>query len=185
MSFVDLMGSTEWSDAQIAHRVVAMIRQRFSLDDEQKMARIAIGEQRGVYRPTPEESQMIDDYQLYVLACRAEGEQARQDAALLRQALAYERARERLARPRLIDGLPARTVYDGTGETITDPETGMDRLVTVPREIAAVPPLPPDDPAAIADEAERAEAQAIIDAATRQVLDLVAQRDQWRSSAGG
>ena len=185
MAIVDMMSDVVPTDADIDRRVVSMIRTRYSAEDEMKLARIAIGEQRGVYNPTADEQAMIDDYQLHVMWCREQGEQAKQDANLLREAIAWERARERLSRPRLADGVPARTAYEETGTYVVDEATGELVPELQPVELSGVPAIPPDDPAAIRDDEERAQAQAVLDAATQQVLDLVAQRDQWRSSAGG
>jgi hypothetical protein len=57
----------------INDRVSDRIRERYSLNDELKLARISIGDLRKSYAATPAELQAVADYQVTVEAARAWG----------------------------------------------------------------------------------------------------------------
>ena len=153
---IDLLGDTIWTDAQINRRVVDLIRQKYSENDELKLARIAIGQQRGVYTPTEAEEIEITTYQTHVLACRELGRRARAENDLLRQAIEYERAKRRLLQAPLDPAIyPDVPKFDGKGDqvgTTTHPEL-------------------------IRDAKERARARKVIDTMTdKAVLALIEKR---------
>jgi len=153
---IDLMGNTVWTDAQIDKRVVALIRQKYSANDELKLARIGLGKQLGIYTPTPEEEAEFQAFAAHVLACREIGKQARLDNDLLRRTIAYEKAIRRLAEP----------VPDAPEMITTLDEDGNEVVV--------------ENPILVRDANERAQAQAIIDTAAQDVLDLAAKREAAR-----
>lgn len=125
----------------------------------------------------------LDDpqgYQAYFLEMMPHVKDAEEAFRFNRELAAYRRAVARLARYRIAEGQPEVT------ETTTDPETG-EEVTTVMQ--AAIEPLPttieretydPEtgdvtgtedvpNPAILQDDAERAEAQAIVDAASEEV----------------
>ncbi len=154
---IDLMGNTVWTEAQISRRVVELIRQKYSENDELYLARISLGKLMGTYTPTAEEEAEIEPYQTHVENCRAIAIQAREDNELLRRTIEYEQAVKKLAEP--VPDVPA-----------TVPGTDADGNETL------VP-----NPVLVIDTEERTAAQAVVDAVTQDVLDLVALRAEAHS----
>ena len=159
MSFIDLHSSNIFTQHEIDSRVVDIIRQQFSADDEFKLNRILQGAALNRYTISPEEQAEVDAFETCVLAAVEEGRQATADNALLQATLEYEQAEARLANPALdplaVDEageLLYPDVDDGTGTTL-------------------------DNPALTGDVTEREAAQAIVDAASAEVLALVAERN--------
>ena len=185
MNFIDLKSNLVFTEAQITHRVVAMLRSLYSVDDEQFYSRILHGTTLGTYQMPPDELAEVRAYQIHVEECREAGRMARIDNDLLQRTIQYERAVERLKRYRLVDGLPEQLAFDA----IYDTETG--RLVSpaIPY-IAAIEPLPEmlnniteegisvtiRNPLVYIDEKERNEAQSIINIASIAILELVEAR---------
>jgi len=184
MSFIDLMGDVVWTPAQIKRRVTDLIRQKCGVEEELQLVRIMVEEQRG-YTPTAEESAAITAFAAHVQTCQAAGDQADADNILLASAIEHEKAVRRLARYRLADGRHEQLAQDA----VIDPETGEEISPAVPY-LPAIEPLPAlvdsvdedgkmiqiPNPAIVKDDAERAAAQAVIDATGAGALDLVAQR---------
>lgn len=184
MSFVNLMGNDVWSEADIGNKVQALIRHRYSAEDELKAARLS---RKG--DATPEEQSFVASVDAVVEAAVAEGRQARLDNALLVEVLAYEVATNRLAQYRLADGKPEVTreeqSRDEEGNLVFD-EDGKPAMETIVVE-PGIPPITefvldengnptdqpnPEWPRVQQDDAERDEAQAIVDSATPEVLAL-------------
>jgi hypothetical protein len=94
MSFVNLMASDVWSSADIDSKVQALIRSRYSADDELKASRLA-------RKPDQSESDLafvagLDDW---IASCVQQGIDARADSAVLSEVLLVEAAARRLAMP--------------------------------------------------------------------------------------
>lgn len=141
MSFVDLMGNDVWSPADIDARVSALIRSRFSADDELKAARLARKAEQA-----PEDSAFIAEVDAWIAVCVEKGRQARADMALLSEVFPMEAAKRRLDQP------VVAPETDGSGEVLNADAVAQ-------------------------DAAERAEAQAVIDAASPEALALFLQRN--------
>jgi hypothetical protein len=90
MSFVDMMSNDVWSEADIDNKVQAMIRSRFSENDELKAARLARSGQ------DPEFVATVD---AWIATCVQEGRDASLDMGVLFQVFAVESAERRLALP--------------------------------------------------------------------------------------
>lgn len=190
---IDLMTArTAWEERQIDKRVVAMIRQRYSLNEEQLLSRILHGSQLGTYQLSPEEQAEVAAYQAHAEACRTVGHQEKVANEVLKAVLAYEQAARDVAELTLrIEGraeVPA--VVEVPEET--DPVTGE----VIQEYVAPVPAIPAVEPLATTldtvDEqgnpvtinnlayieavGQRDTAQAIIDSATAEVLGWVEQR---------
>lgn len=147
MSYIDLHGNTLWTEHEIDARTVALIRSRYSQDDESRLLRLLMGQQLGIYQMSEAEQQEVPEYQAWAEWCREQGRAASAANELLRQAVAYETAERRLVQP-LYDG-PA--TIDADGEQIPNPDYER-------------------------DQAERAAASLTLQEATAEVLALVEQR---------
>jgi hypothetical protein len=90
MSFVNMMSNDVWSDADIDSKVQAMIRSRFTENDELKAARMARNGQ------DPEFVAAVDTW---IAHCVEEGRDASLDMGVLFQVFAVESAERRLAMP--------------------------------------------------------------------------------------
>ena len=139
MSFVNMMASDVWSSADIDDKVQALIRSRYSAQDELKASRLA-------RTPSPGESEaaFVVSVDAWIAECVAEGRAGRADMALLAQVLELEVAKRRLDMP-LVE-----PVFDEEAEEET--VTNQDALD--------------------ADAAERAAAQAALDAASPEAREL-------------
>lgn len=91
MKIVDLMSSEIWSPADIEARVTALIRSRYSADDELKAARLA-----RALTPSAHDLAFIAAVDDWISSCLEAGRQATQDMALLQQVLDIEAAQKRL-----------------------------------------------------------------------------------------
>lgn len=184
-NFVDLTGEVTFSESQIRKRLLAIERNRYSARDEQVLNRVASGLALGVYTPTPDEQQQITEFNTFMAEMVVFAAQVRADNSLLQSTIALERAQDRLARYILLDGRQGvvyqPAVYDDvTGELISEEVQAAE----------AIPPLPEfvdqtqedgttiqiRNPLVEQDETERAEALAIVDGASVEVLDLAALR---------
>jgi hypothetical protein len=94
MSFVNMMANDVWSSADIDNKVQALIRSRFSAEDELKAARLA-----RLANPTTEEQAFVAAVDGWIADCVREGRQARADMALLLEVFDVEAAERRLAMP--------------------------------------------------------------------------------------
>lgn len=153
MSFIDLMADHRWSEADIVNRTEAMVRKEFTAEAERILSRKVLGAGMG-YIMTAAEQAEVGRFQATVFAAQAEGNAARADMALLEAVLALEAAQARLA-------LPA------VEPVLSEPAEGEPE-VTNQAELDA-------------DTAERASAQATVDAASPVALALAAERAARRA----
>lgn len=199
MSFINMMASDVWSDADITRRTEAMLRTEFSQEAETILNRKVLGISLGTYEPTAQDQADIARYDQVAKAVQAEGVAARADMALLLQVFPVEEAQRRLDRVALAAAwqrlqLPEvePELDEDTGEVTNAEAVERDRLEREAARIAVAPHLVPDpdftpeegedqdveaplilDPEAVtADEAARAEAQGVIDGAAPEVLEL-------------
>ena len=147
MSIVNLLKNDIWSEADIINAGRAAIYSQISFDRQQELQTIMLGHIAGMRTATMEELAEIAQVQAVTEAQASANAEARADMARLLAVMAYEAALERL-----------------TCAPITEPATIMEGEVEVP------------NPWIAHDAQERAEAQALIDAATQGTLDLHALR---------
>ena len=180
MSFVNLKGSDLWSEADITNRVHALIRSRYSEQDELKAARLSRKTES-----TEAELAFVNAVDTWIADCIEEGRQARIETVVLAQALQLEAAQARLTQYRLAGGKPAVTEEKPTiGE---DGNSSVELVEIFP----AVEPITefildeegnpteepnPDWERVLIDDAERLAAQSIIDGATAEAVSLVEYR---------
>lgn len=98
MSFINLMASDVWSDADITRRTEAMVRSRFTEAAELIINRKVQGAALGQYQLSLDEQAEVAAFNEAVFEARQAGEAARADMALLREVLAAEPAYLRLRR---------------------------------------------------------------------------------------
>ena len=180
MSFVNLRGSDLWSEADITNRVLALIRSRYSEQDELKAARLS--RKNGA---TEAELAFVNAVDTWIADCIEEGRQARIDTNLLTQALQLEVAQARLTQYRLAEGKPAVTEGVPTIDKKGNP------LVELVEIFPAVEPITefildelgnpteeqnPEWERVLIDDNERLAAQTIIDGATAEAVSLVEYR---------
>lgn len=159
MSFIDLMADHRWSEADILNRTEAMVRGAFPAEAEQILNRKLQGAAMGF--PLSEADQIeLAQFQAAVLDAQTAGHLARADMALLEGALALEAAQARLALPAI------------------ELEWSMPRWDEVAGEELS---FLLNAKAAQADQAERDAAQAVVDAASQQVLELTGARAAARA----
>ena len=130
MSFVNLMASDIWSDADINIRVQAIIRGRFSAEDEMKAARLTRKPDASV-----DDLAFVADVDQVIESAINEGQQARIDNKLLIETLKYEQSVLRLERYRLSEGKPSVT-----GERVVIDEDGNEVIETyiIESEVPAI-----------------------------------------------
>lgn len=136
MSFIEMMASDVWSSADIDNKVQALIRSRYSAQDELKASRLA-----RTPNPSETEAAFVVSVDSWIADCVAEGRAARADMALLAQVLELEVLKRRL-------GMPLVELVLDEEETITN-QDALD-----------------------VDAAERAAAQALLDAASPEAKEL-------------
>ena len=90
MSFVDLMGSDRWSEADIKTRLHALIRTQFSQEIEEESTRASLGAALGQHVLTTEEYQKIIRFKNLTAEVDVIAHQARGDAILLNAVLDAE-----------------------------------------------------------------------------------------------
>lgn len=151
MSFVNLLANDVWSEADIVRRTEAMIRSEFSADAETILNRKVSGMALGAYKPSAADQVEIARYNKTAHDAQVAGAKARADMALLQQVFAIEAAARRLS------------------QHVVAPE--------FPEEGSALDPslaegLALNADAVAQDEAERANAQAVIDAASEEARAL-------------
>ena len=147
MSIVNLLKNDIWSEADIINAGRAAIYSQISFDRQQELQTIMLGHIAGLRTALPAELAEIATVQQVTEAQAVANDEARADMARLLAVMDYEAALERL-----------------TCAPITEPATIMEGEVEVP------------NPWIAHDAQERAEAQALIDAATQGTLDLHALR---------
>ena len=95
-SFINLLGSDVWSDADITRRTEAMVRAEFSADAETILNRKVSGALLGAYVMTPEDEAEVMRFNAVTTAAAAAGALAHVDMAQLAQAMAVEAAQAQL-----------------------------------------------------------------------------------------
>ena len=98
-SFVNLMASDVWSEADISRRTEAMVRQHFSADAETIINRKLQGVAMGQYHLSSSEKDEIARFRRVVFEAKQAGDQARADMALLHEVLDAEPTYLRLRQP--------------------------------------------------------------------------------------
>lgn len=94
MSFINMLANDVWSDSDISRKVQALIRSKFSQEDELKAARLARQENK-----TDAENTFIVSVDSTIASALAEGKAAREDMALLTQVLNVEECKRILSLP--------------------------------------------------------------------------------------
>ena len=146
MSFINLMASDVWTDADITRRTEAMVRSRFTEAAELIINRKLQGAALGQYQLSLDEQAEVAAFNEAVFEARRAGEAARADMAVLNEVLTVEPAFLRLRQPEL------------------EPEFGEDGQVL-------------NRDALDQDAADRMAAQALVDGASVQALDLLIRRN--------
>lgn len=191
MSFIDMMANDIWSDADITNRTEAMVRSEFSLQAEGIINRKVSGAGLGVYALTVADQAEIGRFAMATQTAAMEGVAAKADMLLLQSALDHEAAQTRLAKYLLSVGVPEHTTQAPTDEKVLDEKTGLMTDVMAEQIIPAIAPLPATvtitdldgttteapNPAIAVDVAERAAAQAVLDAVFAYTLELVLLRN--------
>lgn len=101
MSFINLMASDVWTDADITRRTEAMVRSRFTEAAELIINRKLQGAALGQYQLSLEEQAEVAAFNEVVFAARQAGDAARADMVTLNEVLAVEPAFLRLRQPEL------------------------------------------------------------------------------------
>lgn len=152
MSIINLLKNHVWSEADIMAAGRAVIYSQISFDRQQELQTIMLGHIAGLRAATADELAEIALVQQVTEAQAVANAAARADMARLNAVLAHEAALQRLTLPQVTE--PATViVYDGQGGA----------------SVVANPDI-------AADAQERSDAQALIDAATPDTLDLYALR---------
>ena len=99
MSFIDLMASDVWTEADIVRRTEAMVRAEFSAERETILNRKVSGAIIGSYEMTEQDQAEVALFQQVTLAAKDAGDAARADMSLLAQVFEVESAARRLALP--------------------------------------------------------------------------------------
>jgi hypothetical protein len=97
MSFIDLMQNDIWSNTDIDNKVQALIRSKYSQQDELKASRLA-----RTANATEEEISFVAAVDTWVAACVQEGRDARKDMKVLLEVLAMLDANSRLLQPEVL-----------------------------------------------------------------------------------
>lgn len=191
MSFVDLMASDVWSDADITRRTEAMIRSEFPAESEMILNRKVLGASVGSYTLTEAEQAEVARYAIIAGEAQAAGVAARADMALLAQVFPLEAAQRRLDRlsltaasERLEQPEVTPILDEQTGDVTNAEAVAQDQAERAAASAVVEPHLVTDqegvarlDPTAVAtDEAERAAAQGVIEAAPPDVFALFVRR---------
>lgn len=189
-SFIDRNADLVFTGNQLRTRLARIERQRYSQRDEEILNRIASGIALGVYQATPDEQQQIADFNTFMAEMVAYGEQVRADNAFVAEKVAYKKALARLERYRLADGRPEvyedqpTGQFDEEGNEIT--ESVLVQTAIEPLEATIEQPIYDEEgnqtgtetvpnPAIVQDDAERARAQAVIDATSEEIKTFVAE----------
>ncbi len=122
MSFINMMASDVWSDADITRRTEAMLRTEFNQEAETILNRKVLGISLGTYEPTAQDQADIARYDQVAKAVQAEGVAARADMALLLRVFPLEEAQRRLDRLALV--VAWDRLQDPEVEPVVDEDTG-------------------------------------------------------------
>ena len=193
---IDLMKDDLMTDQQIDKRVVELIRQKYSLNAEQKLSRIAHRQELGMQPLSTDELVEIEVYEVYVNQCRDEGKTAKIKRDLLSATIEYEKAVKRLNRYLLEDGRSEQIVAPIYKEGYEDLSEEERPILEEGYTIKGIDPIEPlmidqfiydDDgnqvgveqvvnPIIQKDRDEREAAQLIVDAVTQEIIDLTIAR---------
>ena len=167
---------------QLRRITEAQIAGKYPCGRREVMGRRADGHALGEKALSQAHANDISAFAVFAEAVEAELEQAIIDNLRIIKTDEYKAAVQRLARYRLADGRPEQiyspATYDENGTELT-PEipfiAGIDPLSAQVEQMDYTDPENPvvvmvDNPSIVRDDAERAAAQAIIDAATTQIL---------------
>lgn len=100
-SFINLLASDVWSEADIVARTEAMVRSEVSAVDERIINRKLQGAMLGQYTLSEAEQHEVEHFARVTQTAQAAGMAARADMALLHRVFALESAIRRLAQPGL------------------------------------------------------------------------------------
>jgi hypothetical protein len=157
-SFVNMMGFDVWNETDIINRTEALIRTKYSQEEEMILNRKISGMQLGLYTLTADEQAEMSDFNVTVLNARTAGDAARADMALLQQALNVEAAQTAL------NALPPAPT-DGSTDPDADQRAALQAQISgAPQNVTDLvtqraayfasllpPPPPPVDPNAPTD----------------------------------
>lgn len=132
MSFVDLMANDVWSGVDIDAKVQAMIRSRYSENDELKAARLT---------RSGDDEDFVAAVDSWIAQCVAEGRDARGDMALLLQVFDVEDAQRRLDQPVLepeYDEDDNITNQDALDQDAAERDAAQDVIDSASPEVMAV-----------------------------------------------
>jgi len=180
-SFIDLMSNTTYTPAQLEKRLTNIENQHYGHRSEQVINRIGTGKGMGSRPTSPVEDQVLADFSIFMEDARAMLVVAEAENTLLINTIGYEQSLARLDKYILLEGRPEQEYVPPT----YDPETGEELTPEIPH-ILGIEPLPEyvdsvdeegnpiqiRNPLVVQDEAERAEAQDVVDNATAEVTDL-------------
>lgn len=154
-SFINLMASDVWSEADIKSRLHAEIRSEISEQLEQELNRALQGKVLGMHTMTDAEMALLMQFKAATDRAAVLGSQARADRVLLGEVLAHESAVTRLSQAAVELPIAAEPPTPVDGEP----------------EVRYAPPAP-DDTAYLADKAEREAAEAVVAVASPEVVAL-------------
>lgn len=121
-SFIDLMASTAWSEADIKARLHAEIRSEISEFAETELNRALQGKFMGLHTLTAAEGVSLAKFAAATARVATLGTQARTDMALLNEVLLLEPAQRRLIQT------PLELALDESGIVVNQPEVDTDTL---------------------------------------------------------
>jgi len=190
--WINLQSNVTYSDSQLLKRYDAHIRSKFPLVIERTMNRRAMGQSKGKYTPSASDTAQEKAYETHCNSVRVDLEQAKLDNALLKGAIRYERAEQRLSRYILSKGAvavkPLEEVTDTeTGEITQEAVPGIIGIDSLPAtvkqdirdadtgEVIGAQEIP--NPLVMTDVAERESAQQTIDTASAEIKALVEARE--------
>ena len=110
MSFINLLASDIWSDADITARTEAMINAQFPANVAAILNRKVTGSLTGQYSMTDDDKTLLVTYTALCEEARQAGIDATADMALLNVVLAYEQALSSGSNPAALTGR-ALTIY--------------------------------------------------------------------------
>lgn len=157
------------TDQQINKYVVSLIRNKYTIEEEQYLSRILHATTLGTYILSQAEQIEVAQYQTYVESCRDIGKQMKSDAVIARDKLVYEKALARLSKYKLEDGWPPSTVTDEEGHEYNISEIKpieplmVDSKVYDPDTFEYIETVQVLNPIIEKDRKEREAAQAIVD----------------------
>lgn len=117
MSFIDLMANDVWSRSDIDNKVQALIRSKYSQQDELKASRLA-----RTTNATLADMAFVAEVDAWIAACVEQGRDAHTDMELLAEVLALLDANARLLQPEVTP------VYDDKLDIVNQAELAEDTL---------------------------------------------------------